>query len=133
LLITIQSDAQKFDEERVAMKERVWKAERDLEVMRQERDKMRAMTKQKEERHNETYLSGWMKNLKPISTAIWGDQRVYGPLVKNINGISPFISLFLQLFIFNFYRFLPSGTPWWQERWTCVEMQIQIDREFLCF
>lgn len=81
------------------MKERVWKAERDLEVMRQERDKLRAMMKQKEERKNDTYLSGWMKNLKPISTAIWGDQRLFGPLVKNIDGIN----LVLFLFYFSYF------------------------------
>jgi len=81
-LARMKSDSQKFEEERVAMKERVWKAERDLEVMRQDRDKMRSTMKQKEERRNDTYLAGWMK---PLSTAIWGDQRVYGPLVKNIN------------------------------------------------
>lgn len=83
----MQSDAAKFDEERVAMKERVWRTERDLDVMRQEKDKIRAMMKEKEDKQNDTYLSGWMKNLKPISNVIWGDQRVYGPLVKNLTGM----------------------------------------------
>lgn len=84
----MQSDAAKFDEERTVMKERVWKAERDLEVMKHEKEKLRAFMKEKEDRQNDTYLSGWMKNFKPISNAIWGDQRVYGPLVKNLNGTS---------------------------------------------
>lgn len=84
-LARMKSDSQKFDEERVSMKERMWKAERDLEVLRQERDKMRAAMKQKDDRQNDTYLSGWMKNLKPISSAIWGEQRVMGPLVSNFN------------------------------------------------
>lgn len=86
LLARMKSDAQKWDEEKVAMKERTWKAERDLEVMRQERDKMRLALKEKDSaKHQDTYLSGWMKNLKPISNVIWGEQKVYGPLVKNIN------------------------------------------------
>jgi hypothetical protein len=84
-LARMKSDALKLEEERSSMKERVWKAERDLAVMKQERDRMRETTKKKEERQNETYLGGFMKNLKPISNAIWGDQPVYGPLVKNIN------------------------------------------------
>lgn len=70
------------------MKERTWKAERDLDVMRQERDKMRHSIKERDSRQD-TYLSGWMKNLKPISSAIWGEaSKVLGPLVRNPAGSS---------------------------------------------
>lgn len=69
------------------LKERMWKAERDMEVMRQERDKMRVTVKEKDDRQD-TYLSGWMKTLKiPISAAIWGEQKICGPLVRDINGM----------------------------------------------
>jgi len=82
-LARMKSDAAKFDEEKAIMKERIWRTERDLEVMRQEKEKLRIQIK-KEDRQNDTYLSGWMKNLKPISNVIWGDQRISGPLIKNL-------------------------------------------------
>jgi len=84
-------DLLKSEEEKIGYKERGWKAERDLELVRQERDKMRIEARDKgiaeSNRHSGGYLSGWKKTMKTINplSVIWGDTKILGPLVRNFS------------------------------------------------
>jgi hypothetical protein len=64
-----------------------------LELVRQERDKMRAEARDKglaeSNRQSGGYLSGWKKTMKTMNplSVIWGETKTLGPLVRNFTGM----------------------------------------------